>query len=97
MNDGVGAWQAGESSCGAQASARRKNRRQQRWLGVGACLLLALCSLVAGASPAGTARLRDYAIDSWSSRTGLPHNSLRDIAQTRDGYLWFATWEGLVR
>ncbi|WP_275451633.1 two-component regulator propeller domain-containing protein, partial [Xanthomonas perforans] len=97
MNDGVGAWQTGESSCGVQASARRKHRRQPRWLGVGACLLLALCSLVATASPAGTARLRDYAIDSWSSRNGLPHNSLRDIAQTRDGYLWFATWEGLVR
>ncbi len=94
---GGGAWQTGESSCGVQASARRQNRRQQRWLGVGACLLLALCSLVAGASPAGTARLRDYVIDSLSSRTGLPHNSLRDIAQTRDGYLWFATWEGLVR
>ncbi|CCG37622.1 diguanylate cyclase [Xanthomonas citri pv. mangiferaeindicae] len=97
MNDGVGAWQTGESSCGVQASARRRNRQQQRWFGVGACLLLALCSLVAVASPAGTARLRDYAIDSWSSRNGLPHNSLRDIAQTRDGYLWFATWEGLVR
>ncbi|NIJ94999.1 diguanylate cyclase (GGDEF)-like protein [Xanthomonas campestris] len=60
-------------------------------------MLLALCSLAALAAPAGTAPLRDYAIDSWSSRNGLPHNSLRDIAQTRDGYLWFATWEGLVR
>lgn len=27
----------------------------------------------------------------------MPHNSLRDIAQTPDGALWFATWEGLVR
>ncbi|MBB6064032.1 diguanylate cyclase (GGDEF)-like protein [Pseudoxanthomonas broegbernensis] len=41
--------------------------------------------------------LRDYAIDAWSSRNGLPHNSLRDMAQTPDGYLWFATWEGVVR
>ncbi|WP_093139727.1 ligand-binding sensor domain-containing diguanylate cyclase [Pseudoxanthomonas sp. GM95] len=41
--------------------------------------------------------LRDYAIDLWTSRDGLPHNSIRDIAQTADGYLWFATWEGLVR
>ncbi|WMJ68532.1 ligand-binding sensor domain-containing diguanylate cyclase [Stenotrophomonas sp. 24(2023)] len=41
--------------------------------------------------------LRDYAIDVWTSRNGLPHNSLRDIAQTPEGHLWFATWEGLVR
>lgn len=43
------------------------------------------------------APLRDYAIDVWTSRNGLPHNSLRDIAQTPEGHLWFATWEGLVR
>ncbi|NYZ63893.1 ligand-binding sensor domain-containing diguanylate cyclase [Luteimonas deserti] len=41
--------------------------------------------------------LRDYAVDQWTSRDGLPHNSIRDLAQTPDGYLWFATWEGLVR
>ena len=45
----------------------------------------------------GAPPLRDYAIDVWTSRNGLPHNSLRDIAQTPEGHLWFATWEGLVR
>jgi len=46
-------------------------------------------------SPAGP--LRDHAVDHWTSRDGLPHNSVRDLAQTPDGYLWLATWEGLVR
>ncbi|MET0327246.1 MAG: two-component regulator propeller domain-containing protein, partial [Luteimonas sp.] len=41
--------------------------------------------------------MRDYAVDHWTSREGLPHNSVRDLAQTPDGYLWLATWEGLVR
>ncbi len=45
----------------------------------------------------GPPPLRDYVVDGWSSRNGLPHNSLRDIAQTPDGHLWFATWEGAVR
>jgi hypothetical protein len=27
----------------------------------------------------------------------LPQNTVRSIAQTRDGYLWFATEEGLAR
>jgi len=53
---------------------------------------------VAGPAPGvGPPPLRDYVIDAWTTRNGLPHNSLRDIAQTPDGHLWFATWEGAVR
>lgn len=33
----------------------------------------------------------------WTTRQGLPHNQVNAIAQTRDGYLWLGTWEGLVR
>ncbi|QNH16420.1 GGDEF domain-containing protein [Xanthomonas sp. SS] len=70
-----------------------------------AWLLLALFALSLGIGPAAAADpaaagpppLRDYAVDAWTSRNGLPHNSLRDLAQTPDGRLWFATWEGLVR
>lgn len=58
------------------------------WLGV---------APAAGAANPGTPPLRDYAIDVWTSREGLPHNSIRTIAQTAEGHLWFATWEGLVR
>jgi len=35
--------------------------------------------------------------DRWTTREGLPHNSVNAIAQTPEGYLWLATWEGLVR
>jgi ligand-binding sensor domain-containing protein len=38
-----------------------------------------------------------YRIDSWTTENGLPHNSVSDILQTRDGYLWLATADGLVR
>ncbi len=73
-----------------------------------ACLVLLVLLLALGAAwravaadadaaANGVPPLRDYAIDSWTSRNGLPHNSLRDLAQTPDGRLWFATWEGLVR
>ncbi|MBO9717823.1 MAG: diguanylate cyclase [Pseudoxanthomonas sp.] len=66
-----------------------------RWAAALAVLLSAGAAL---AAPPDTAPpLRDYAIDAWTTRNGLPHNSLRDIAQTPDGYLWFATWEGVVR
>lgn len=35
--------------------------------------------------------------DSWTTENGLPQNSVNDILQTRDGYLWLATEGGLVR
>ena len=41
--------------------------------------------------------LSDYFKDTWSTHEGLPHNSINAIAQTSDGYLWFATWEGVAR
>lgn len=40
--------------------------------------------------------LRDYAIERWTTVEGLPHNSIRGIAQTPEGHLWLGTWEGLV-
>ena len=41
--------------------------------------------------------LRHYLRQTWQTAEGLPQNSVRAIAQTRDGYLWFATAEGLVQ
>lgn len=78
-----------------RAGAPRIARRWQSLLRgfLLACTLLAVAPLAAQVRPP----LRDYAVDVWTSRNGLPHNSLRDIAQTPEGHLWFATWEGLVR
>jgi len=39
--------------------------------------------------------LSQYGLDAWQD--GLPQNSVHSILQTRDGYLWFGTYEGLVR
>ena len=38
-----------------------------------------------------------YRFDSWTTDNGLPQNSISSIVQTRDGYLWIATFDGLVR
>lgn len=38
-----------------------------------------------------------YRFDIWTTEHGLPQNSVLAIAQTRDGYLWMATYNGLVR
>jgi len=38
-----------------------------------------------------------YKIDTWETKDGLPQNSAFSLMQTKDGYLWIATQEGLVR
>jgi diguanylate cyclase (GGDEF)-like protein len=45
-------------------------------------------------SPADTSQ---YVQTSLTDKSGLPQNSVNSIAQTRDGYLWFGTEEGLAR
>ncbi|MGA8529450.1 MAG: two-component regulator propeller domain-containing protein, partial [Acidobacteriaceae bacterium] len=44
-----------------------------------------------------TKAITQYMQTSWTSESGLPQNSVQAIAQTRDGYLWFGTQEGLTR
>ncbi|HEV8484533.1 MAG TPA: two-component regulator propeller domain-containing protein [Blastocatellia bacterium] len=57
------------------------------WIGLGATAL-ALDS-------AGT--ITQYIHEVWQTDQGLPQNSVVAIVQSRDGYLWLATQEGLVR
>ena len=39
----------------------------------------------------------EYHHQSWQTEQGLPQNTVYAIAQTADGYLWFATIGGLAR
>jgi signal transduction histidine kinase/ligand-binding sensor domain-containing protein len=50
-------------------------------------LLVCLSALVQG----------QYRFDYWTTDQGLPQNTISSILQTRDGYLWFTTLDGLVR
>lgn len=40
---------------------------------------------------------RPFIVKSWNNREGLPQSSVISIVQTRDGYLWLGTLNGLVR
>lgn len=39
----------------------------------------------------------EYLVRAWETEDGLPENSATSIVQTQDGYLWFGTFNGLVR
>ena len=41
--------------------------------------------------------INQYVRRAWTVEQGLPHGTVRGLVQTRDGYLWLATYEGLVR
>jgi signal transduction histidine kinase/ligand-binding sensor domain-containing protein len=45
----------------------------------------------------GATTAAQYRFESWTADDGLPQNSVRSIIQTRDGYLWLTTFDGLVR
>lgn len=49
------------------------------------------------AEPPRAASQNPYVIKTWQTEDGLPENSATAMVQTRDGYLWFGTFNGLVR
>lgn len=51
----------------------------------------------AAAATVATPRGVPYTIDVWDTEDGLPQNSVITLTQTRDGYLWLGTFNGLVR
>src|ERR1700730_11293356 len=63
--------------------------------------LLMLASLTAVSQPSVAFDRSDihlkYTTTSWSERDGLPSSAVRAIAQDSDGYLWLATFSGLLR
>ena len=78
---------------------RRKEAHTRRRRVLRAAFLAAFLALAA-ARASGLNRataLSQYGRDLWDSDSGLPQNSVDAILQTRDGYLWLGTQEGLVR
>jgi diguanylate cyclase (GGDEF)-like protein len=65
----------------------------------GAALALCCCDplFAQGTERTQTRPLTGYIHALWQIEQGLPQNTIQAIAQTRDGYLWLGTQEGLVR
>jgi ligand-binding sensor domain-containing protein/signal transduction histidine kinase len=64
--------------------------------------LAALTASAQGVSPSASTTnssnpLSEYTCRSWQTDEGLPHNLVRSITQTPDGYLWVGTRVGLAR
>ncbi|MCX6545984.1 MAG: diguanylate cyclase [Acidobacteria bacterium] len=77
-----------------------RRRRRGAFAGIEQVAVL-LFVLAAGRLPAEAldpARaLTQYQNDRWQTEQGLPQSTVQALAQTRDGYLWVGTLEGLAR
>src|SRR5947209_18185544 len=62
---------------------------------LGIALLLFSTQLASAEDPANFIRQSVHRV--WTTEDGLPQNSVNAIIQTKDGYLWMGTQEGLVR
>lgn len=70
-------------------------RRVWAWI----TILLQFCLLVGkvSADAVSTGKNPEYVIVHWSVQDGLPSARINDVVQTRDGYIWLATLNGLAR
>ncbi len=84
----------------------QKIRRSDGGKAIVALLVIALVTIHSSALAAAlqvaatsgqTFTLPDFVHEVWTTRDGLPVNSINDVVQTRDGYIWAATFDGLVR
>ncbi len=67
---------------------------------VHAIVLISLAFMVGVHLPASLSAApheTNYLVDTWTVKDGLPHNSVRWLAQTPDGFLWAGTIQGLAR
>ena len=61
------------------------------------CLTLCLLTVHPALALNPRKMVTQYAHEVWRQQDGLPQDSVRAIAQTRDGYLWLGTQAGLAR
>src|SRR5262245_57608165 len=55
------------------------------------------CVRVSAQQQGASAAVDPYVQTVWTTEDGLPQNSVNAIVQSRDGYLWLATFGGLAR
>ncbi|MGA2879438.1 MAG: two-component regulator propeller domain-containing protein [Bryobacteraceae bacterium] len=68
-----------------------------RFKRIALCGALAVLAALPATALDSSRRLTQYLQRIWQTRQGLPQSSIFAIYQTRDGYLWLGTGDGLVR
>jgi len=70
------------------------NRRMFQFAGLLLCVFCSVISAIAGNAVQSDS---PFIVDSWSVQKNLPESAVISVIQTRDGYLWLGTLNGLAR
>jgi signal transduction histidine kinase/ligand-binding sensor domain-containing protein len=81
----------------ARTSNLRMNLLSRLHLAMGSSLLWTLCGIASLSPPAQSQDPNSFVHQSWSTENGLPQNSVHQIFQSTDGYIWIATEGGIAR
>ena len=69
----------------------------KRFIGITACVFMA-CTMAFGQSNTSEDQFfKDFVSRNWNAESGLPGNTITDIMQDNDGYMYFGTYSGLLR
>jgi PAS domain S-box-containing protein len=74
-----------------------RNRIPDRIAAIAAVIIFLFLPALADASLDLSKAITQYIHDVWQTESGLPQDSVLAITQTRDGYLWLGTEDGLAR
>jgi len=77
--------------------SRKLSGRPAWFLSLLGLLLLAIAPAFADTDGGASTADAEYVVTSWTVQDGLPSARINDLVQTRDGYIWLATYNGLVR
>ena len=86
---------AGWRTYAQRATVNRRRVQVARLLVAALSLLFACC--IHGEVARDTAMLRRSVSQVWNTSSGLPQDTVHQLLQTHDGFLWIATEGGLVR
>lgn len=81
----------------ARVVATWRSINRDLWAICLACLVRCGVAAQETVTPDSEVTVSPFVCRAWRVEEGLPHNTVTAIAQTRDGYLWIGTANGLVR
>jgi PAS domain S-box-containing protein len=84
-------------SCIPEVSHRRRMQRRLKFQSVAICAVVVMIATCRGLALAPPEPASGYVIKNFTVEDGLLSNEVNVILQTRDGFLWIGTAEGLLR
>ena len=59
--------------------------------------VVGLWRVLSGSAALASGPADDWIVDRWDMRDGMPQNSVTDLLQSQDGYIWLTTFGGIAR